>query len=516
MRGVKLPPRRRIRSLVLVAASVVGLATAVPARGANSQVVQEARTRLTVMEFNIEYGGEVVEFSSVIRAIRASGADVVGIEEAWGNTARIAHRLGWDYSDRRLQIVSRLPLIDPPGADGLYTFVQTSPGRVAAIGNVHLPSYPYSPQRILQGATASEARAYERDYRLPALRPSVRALSALAASGIPSFLLGDFNSPSHLDWTRATVGSSPQIRFPMRWPVTELVARRGFRDSYREAHPDPLRKPGLTWPSGRPRPAGAYNPGPHAARDRIDFIFAAGAARTVRSTIAGESGAADVGIGVDPWPSDHRAVVSTFDVRGGVPPTLVAVASRLVSVGADLGVTFHAPGHPGEHVSIVPAGAAPTSGVVADQPTGIDGPTDGTLTFPTDGVVPGAYDAVLIGASGELARIPFWVEPLGVGPQIETSQTTYVVGDPVTVSWHNAPGNRWDWVGIYGAGVDPTVDPYLYVGYLYTGSTIDGSATFDRDAHGAWPLRPGDYTVFLLEDDAYRAVASGTFSVVAG
>jgi Endonuclease/Exonuclease/phosphatase family len=517
MRAVKFASRPRTRSLFLTVSLVTAFTTAVPAHASSERGTDpRALTRIKVMVFNIEYGGEVVDFNSVIRAIRASGADVVGIEEAWGNTARIAHRLGWDYIDRRMQIVSRLPLIDPPGADGLYTFVQTAPGRVVAIGNVHLPSYPYSPQRILQGATAREALAFERAYRLPPLRPSVRALSALTGSGIPSFLLGDFNSPSHLDWTRETVGSLPQIRFPMRWPATELTARRGFRDSYREVHPDPLRTPGLTWPSGRPRPAGAYNPGPHAANDRIDFIFAGGAATTLRSTIVGESGAADVGIAVDPWPSDHRAVVSTFDVRAAVPPTLVSVSSRLVEVGDDLGVMFHAPGDPGEHVSIVPAGAAPTSGVVADQPTGIDRPSDGTLTFPTDGFVPGAYDAVLIGATGELARIPFWLEPPGSGPLISPTQSSYGVGDPITVEWHGAPGNRWDWVGIYEAGVDPSTDPYLYRAYLYTGSTIDGSATFDRDANGAWPLPRGDYSVFLLEDDSYRAVASGTFSIVAG
>ena len=517
MRAVMLAPRPRTRSLLLIVSLVAAFASSVPSQAATVRGADpRASTRIKVMVFNIEYGGEVVDFNSVIRAIRASGADVVGIEEAWGNTARIARRLGWAYADPRLQIVSRLPLIDPPGGDGLYTFVQTAPGRVVAIGNVHLPSYPYSPQRILQGATASEALAFERAYRMPPLRPPVRALSALVGSGIPSFLLGDFNSPSYLDWTRATVGSLPQIRFPMHWPATELTAKHGFRDSYREVHPDPLRTPGLTWPSGRPRPAGAYNPGPHAANDRIDFIFDGGPATTVRSTIVGESGAADVGIAVDPWPSDHRAVVSTFDVRAAVPPTLVSVSSRLVEVGDDLGVTFHAPGVPGEHVSIVPAGATPTSGVVADQPTGIDGPTDGTLTFPTDGFVPGAYDAVLIGATGELARIPFWVEPAGAGPQIETTRSSYGVGDPITVEWHGAPGSRWDWVGIYEAGVDPSTDPYQYLEYLYTGSTIDGSATFDRDANGAWPLPPGDYSVYLLEDDAYRAVASGTFSVVAG
>src|SRR5262245_12023873 len=70
--------------------------------------------QLTVMEFNVEYGGTGVDFSSVPAAIEAAGADVVGIEEAYANTAKIADALGWQYYDPRLQLVSRLPLIDPP------------------------------------------------------------------------------------------------------------------------------------------------------------------------------------------------------------------------------------------------------------------------------------------------------------------------------------------------------------------------------------------------------------------
>ena len=472
-----------------------------------------APVRLRVMEFNIEYGGDVVDFHSVIRAIRASHADVVGIEEAWGKTALIADRLGWAYADRRMQLISRFPLLDPPGADGLYTFVQLAPGRVVAIGNVHLPSAAYAPRKILlEGASRNDVLALERARRLPALRPSARALAGLADAGIPSFLLGDFNSPSQLDWTRETVGTLPQIRFPLRWPATALMERLGFRDSYREAHPDPLRTPGLTWPSGRRRTPDGWNPGKYAAHDRIDFVFAGGPARTVRSTIVGESGAADVGIAIDPWPSDHRAVVSTFSVRPGVPPTMVAVSSRLVTSGDTLDVTFHAPGEADGRVAIVPAGGDPATGpVVAERSTA--GATDGTLTFPTEAFAPGAFQAVLEGSSGELARIPFWVQAAGAGPQIATTQPAYPKGASITVTWHGAPGNRWDWIGIYRAGADPNVASYL--DWLYTGATIEGSATFDRDAHGAWPLPPGDYSVYLLEDDAYHAVAAGRFTVTA-
>ncbi len=108
--------------------------------------------QLHVMTFNVEYGGEGVDFASVPATIEAAGADVVGVEEAYANIPKIAKALGWDYYDSRMQIVSRLPLLDPPEGNGVYTFVQVAPGRVVAVGNVHLPSAPYGPNLIRDGA----------------------------------------------------------------------------------------------------------------------------------------------------------------------------------------------------------------------------------------------------------------------------------------------------------------------------------------------------------------------------
>jgi len=48
-----------------------------------------------------------------LKGIKKSGADVVGIEEGGGEIPQIAHALGWRYYDVRMQIVSRLPLVDP-------------------------------------------------------------------------------------------------------------------------------------------------------------------------------------------------------------------------------------------------------------------------------------------------------------------------------------------------------------------------------------------------------------------
>ena len=45
---------------------------------------------LTVMTFNVWYGGAQVELDRVGQAIRAADADVVGVQEPEGNLGRIA------------------------------------------------------------------------------------------------------------------------------------------------------------------------------------------------------------------------------------------------------------------------------------------------------------------------------------------------------------------------------------------------------------------------------------------
>src|SRR5689334_25351997 len=98
-----------------------------------------AAATIKVAQFNCDISDEfpIIKASLVARAIRASGADVVGIEEGGGEIPQIAHTLHWRYYDIRMQIVSRLPLVDPPDGNGLYTYVEVSPGRVVAMENVH-------------------------------------------------------------------------------------------------------------------------------------------------------------------------------------------------------------------------------------------------------------------------------------------------------------------------------------------------------------------------------------------
>jgi hypothetical protein len=103
--------------------------------------------------------------------------------------------------ERTLAVISRYPLIEPSGGKGVYVFVELAPGKVAAIASVHLPAEPDGPYLVRDGGSRAAVRALEESVRLPAIRPQLRVLPSLARAGIPVFLVGDFNSPSHLDWT---------------------------------------------------------------------------------------------------------------------------------------------------------------------------------------------------------------------------------------------------------------------------------------------------------------------------
>ncbi|MGZ6546311.1 MAG: endonuclease/exonuclease/phosphatase family protein [Actinomycetota bacterium] len=463
---------------------------------------------LRVMEFNIEYGGTVVSFDSIVRAVQAADADVVGVEEGFGNVPRLADALGYPYYNVRLQVISRLPLIDAPGGNGLYLFVETAPGQVVALANVHLPAGPYSPNLVRRGAKRSTILEIERRVRVPAVEPAVTALTGLVEQGIPAMLLGDFNTPSRLDWTPETVGLREQIRYPVNWPTSRYVEDAGFVDSYRAAHPDPVANPGLTWPSGRPHPPGVWSPGPNAPADRIDFIYTAGDVQTLGSDVVGESGGPDVSIAVDPWGTDHRAVVSELSVQGGVLPTLVAVGSRLIEAGTHQTLTFHGPGGSDQHLAVIPAGGYPAD-PIADEP--VAGEVDGTVAIATSGWDPGTYVALLMDGSSVLSRTRFWIEAPGDGPHVSTSRHVYGVGDPIAVHWWNAPGARWDWIGVYPRHADPNVASYLT--WFYTRSTIQGSGTLDANSEGPWPLPAGRYSVYLLADDGYQVLAHHAFRV---
>jgi endonuclease/exonuclease/phosphatase family metal-dependent hydrolase len=485
------------------------------------------------MSFNIFYGGDELNLQTrqfckdpagcpetldqVAEAIRASGADVVGLEEATMNTCPLAQKLGWNCSPRT-QIISRYPIVDPPGAKGLYIFVEPTPGRVVAVSDVHLPADPYGPYEIRDGATLDQVLQLENDLRVPDIQDELQTLPPLAERGIPVFLTGDFNTPSHLDWTQAVADARADVPFPVQWPVSKALANAGFKDSFRVVHPDPLAKPGFTWTPGSPEGEKVE------VHDRIDWVLSMGSATATASKVVGEGGNPNTDIAVDPWPSDHRGIVSTFDVTPAPMPVLVAVESRSLEQGDTLRVRFHATGTAGERVALVRGATTATS-----KSTG--GAVDGNLSFGTTNLPTGAYKAVLRDPAGQaVSRSAFWLYARGAVATVSTSKSVYNVGETIGVSWTKAPGMKFDWLGLYSAGENadnPTASTCTagfcgnghYFLYTYTHNTIEGSTTFDAGSFAGWKtwdqIGTGTYQIRLLLDDGYRSAAvSPPFKIV--
>jgi exonuclease III len=518
--------RRRPRgvllcSALLLAAALAGCGGSGGSSSSTSPEPQATPVTLKVMEFNIEYGGTQVSFAKVVEAVKMAQPDVVGLEEAETNTGRIAKAAGYPYWSNATQIVSRFPILEPPDAKGNYVFVQVRPGYGAALANVHLPSDDPGPQAIRRGAPVEKVVATETKVRLPYIQTELEVLPPLAKQGMPTFLVGDFNAPSWRDYTADVVGTRDYVKYVVDWPVSKAVEAAGFTDSWRAVYPDPLKSLGLTWWAARPKVDG-WNPGPNAPQDRIDFIYSAGPAKATAAQLAGEQGGPEVTFAIDPWPSDHRGVMTTFEVTPGPLPVMVSVSPQVATVGQPVTAYYKAAGGGATAVAVVRAGETPADALESPAvPAGAE--AGGSVEIATQALSPGDYEVLLVGASDEVqARAPLWIQKPGAKPILRTDSTAYGSAEPIIVTWKNAPANRWDWIGVYKKGAaDPNVDYYLiwqYTGGAGSGTsagTVAGTLTMEKSTVEGepWPLPTGDYVMYYLLADGYEWVAKTEFRV---
>ena len=75
---------------------------------------------LDVLVYNIEYSGD----DTTDAVIRDIDADVVGVLESYERLPEIAKRTGYPYWNTSLQILSKYPILEASGADGLYAMLE--------------------------------------------------------------------------------------------------------------------------------------------------------------------------------------------------------------------------------------------------------------------------------------------------------------------------------------------------------------------------------------------------------
>ena len=147
-------------------------------------------------------------------------------------------------------------------------------------------------------------------------------------AGYTIILGGDFNEPSHQDWTEETKDLYDHHGLVIPWTVPVLLDEAGFVDAYRSFYPNVLDYPGFTYPSDNPaKPAEKITWAPKAdERDRIDYIwFYPEEGLTVKdAAIFGPKGSivrskrvqeTSKDKFIEPqnvWPTDHKGVLVTF------------------------------------------------------------------------------------------------------------------------------------------------------------------------------------------------------------
>lgn len=285
---------------------------------------QDNKKTLKVMAWNILHGGNDIPDGQeqVIAIIREIDPDLILMVETYGSGPNIAQALGYhfhliapqgtDLDDKsiNLSIYSKYPFgkrIDtghPFYLGGREVLIDERKINVFSNWFYYLP-WDDAPEQM--GKSVEELLAWEaagkRTEMIQNVLPYLKNYAA-AADSIPMILGGDMNSPSHLDWSKETQARHNGLIVP--WYATKVLADMGFRDSFREVHPNPNWHPGITWDVK----------GKMDSR-RIDYIFYKGALKPLIST----SYMAYIGETIRindkeiPYPSDHGFVVTTFALK---------------------------------------------------------------------------------------------------------------------------------------------------------------------------------------------------------
>ncbi|MFE1165931.1 endonuclease/exonuclease/phosphatase family protein [Nocardiopsis sp. NPDC058789] len=292
----------------------------IPVRRHDQPLVDE----VGVMSLNTWHGGTRINgyHEKQLRFLLESGADVVGLQETQGtHAARLAEALGWHHwqGSGSLGVISRYPIAEEYGevnASGGVRIALDGEESQVNLWNVHLGYTPYGPYDFCFDGMDVD-RVLEREAesgRTPQITDTLAAMSdqVEAADEIPVLLVGDFNAPSHLDWTEELRERNCGYA-DVPWPTSVLPTEAGFTDSYRVAHPDPVSAPGLTWSPLYPFHEGST--GREEPQDRIDFVYHAGdlTVRDSRDLVVGDP--APVPEHADnEWTTDHAAVLTFYSL----------------------------------------------------------------------------------------------------------------------------------------------------------------------------------------------------------
>ncbi|RDA96211.1 hypothetical protein CP533_1700 [Ophiocordyceps camponoti-saundersi (nom. inval.)] len=304
--------------------STASLSVKIPVRKAGTPLVE----KLCVMSYNLWVGGTFINdyARKQARFLADSNCDIIGVQETEGfHAKRIAYMMGYHVlQGRDASILSRYPIVE--------TMAQTQAGVGARIQlgdadsqviiwNAHLAYQDYGPYSFCYDKKSAKAVVDDENKvgRGPQLREVLKAMAPQIANAghVPVLLVGDFNAPSHLDYTPATKAKHCGAG-KVEWPTSVEPVKAGLVDSFRAFYPDPAAEPGITWSPINPTNNQYDKPEP---QDRIDFIYHKGLEVLRSSTAMVGKPHPNPDSANNEWTTDHKAVITLFRVPSHQPPS---------------------------------------------------------------------------------------------------------------------------------------------------------------------------------------------------
>ncbi len=318
-------------------------------------------TTFRVLQFNIWQEGTVVEggYDGIVQQIIDSKADLIAFSEVRNyNNTRFCDRIVQSLKEKGETfysffsydsgILSRFPITDSstvfPLQDdhgSVYKAVLKIDGREIAFYTGHLDylnctyydikgysgkDWSKRPPLTNLDSIMADNESSKRD---DAIRNFIAESAKDREKGRIVIIGGDFNEPSHLDWTEATKNLYDRQGLIVPWTVSKMLEVAGYKDSYRVMYPNPEKNPGITYPADC---AGAsikkLTWAPESdERERIDFIYYSPdkGLKLKDAIVWGPSGSIckskrvlekeQTKIGTGVWPTDHKAVLVTFEIQ---------------------------------------------------------------------------------------------------------------------------------------------------------------------------------------------------------
>ena len=285
---------------------------------------------------NSDFGGSRID--EIAAVIKQCDAQIVGVQEDCGTDALLKelgehwHRVGNVYSKFELTKVAVQPYLT-------VAIAKLDAKHSLTIVNCHWfpPRGGYGPDvvqhELKENPDIDRKKLAEIAVQKCAVPDGPRGYKATIGplrkaleNNETVILMGDFNEPSHLDWTEhyAKYGPDPWVKNPtaamtrcaIPWPGSTKLEKLGLVDSYRDVHQDEAKQPGFTWTPKYPDNTPGRRIYNDQCLDRIDRIYHYGKTiRAIDARIVGEESEFSDLIFKGKWPSDHRAVLVRFVIE---------------------------------------------------------------------------------------------------------------------------------------------------------------------------------------------------------